>query len=152
MRARQALRAEELGARRATLQEITAATRTPYLLAKDLPAFRGVYTDQDGDTLFVPLVDAHGKQWSEQYIRGDGTKRLASEARKERARARRGIGDAGEVRRRFQGRRLRHRGGRQSAMGHREGGQAAHNSFDDHHDLPRTGSTTRGPGCVQKGT
>jgi phage/plasmid primase-like uncharacterized protein len=42
-----------------------------------------VYTDKDGETLFVPLMDANGKQWSEQYIRGDGTKRLASEARKE---------------------------------------------------------------------
>jgi antirestriction protein ArdC/phage/plasmid primase-like uncharacterized protein len=80
---RQEQRAAQLTERRETLKPVNAETRTPYLVAKNIPAFAGVYTDDKAQTLFVPLVDAQGKQWSEQYIHADGVKRLAANARKD---------------------------------------------------------------------
>ena len=81
--ARHEERAGELAARKADLYEVAEASRMPYLVAKNVGAYAGVFTDKQERTLFIPLVDVHGKQWSQQSIYSDGTKRIAKETRKE---------------------------------------------------------------------
>ena len=56
---------------------------TPYLQAKGIAPQAGVWTDQEGLTLYVPATDANGKLWTMQYIQEDGTKRFAKDSRKE---------------------------------------------------------------------
>jgi len=77
---------EEAAAKRcqekiADLRPVIAAT--PYLLAKQIPVVAGIYTNAKAEETYVPAYDENGKIWSIQYIRADGTKRFAKNARKE---------------------------------------------------------------------
>ncbi len=56
---------------------------TPYLLAKGVKPHSGVYTDNDGKTLYIPAIDGNGKVWSVQYVNEEGVKRFAKNSRKE---------------------------------------------------------------------
>jgi len=65
----------------ADLRPIVQAT--PYLMAKEIPAAAGIYTNAKGEETYVPVHDENGKIWSIQYIQEDGTKRFAKNSRKE---------------------------------------------------------------------
>ncbi|ECZ2944983.1 DUF1738 domain-containing protein [Salmonella enterica] len=56
---------------------------TPYLREKGIEAHAGIMTDNEGQKTYIPAFDAHGKQWTMQYIQEDGTKRFAKDSRKE---------------------------------------------------------------------
>lgn len=56
---------------------------TDYLRAKGIQAHEGALTDAQGRTTFLPAADKGGKQWSMQYIDGEGGKRFARDSRKE---------------------------------------------------------------------
>jgi len=56
---------------------------TPYLQTKQIPLTNEIYTNAKGQDTFIPAYDENGKIWSIQYIRADGTKRFAKNARKE---------------------------------------------------------------------
>lgn len=56
---------------------------TPYMVAKNIQPHAGVLTDKEGKKTYIPAVDADGKQWTMQYIQGNGTKRFAKDSRKE---------------------------------------------------------------------
>lgn len=95
----QAEAAEKLQARSAELarqQEQTAeritrqmadlvpiAESTPYLNSKQIAPSPGICTDREGRTTYIPAYDAHGKVWTMQYLREDGTKRFAKDSRQE---------------------------------------------------------------------
>jgi putative DNA primase/helicase len=56
---------------------------TPYLASKGLKAHHGAFTDSEGKTTYIPLIDAENKVWSMQFIQEDGKKRYAKNSRKE---------------------------------------------------------------------
>lgn len=57
---------------------------TPYMTAKGIGIHKGTYTDKDNSTIYLPIVDIEGKQWSMAYIQEDGLKkRYAKEGKKE---------------------------------------------------------------------
>lgn len=56
--------------------------KTPYLETKGLPAIGGLYTDEQHDMTYVPLMDVEGKIWSLQSIKEDGTKRFEKGTKK----------------------------------------------------------------------
>lgn len=56
---------------------------TPYLRNKEIGIHQGAFTDREGQTTYLPVIDVEGKQWSMQYIKEDGTKRFAKDSRKE---------------------------------------------------------------------
>lgn len=56
---------------------------TPYMVAKGIKPLPGVLTDKAGKQTVIPVIDVNGKQWSAQYIQQDGTKRYATDGRKE---------------------------------------------------------------------
>ncbi|WP_426811686.1 zincin-like metallopeptidase domain-containing protein (plasmid) [Pseudomonas sp. WOUb67] len=56
---------------------------TPYMVAKKIEPLPGVLTDKAGKQTVIPVLDVNGKQWSAQYIQKDGTKRYATDGRKE---------------------------------------------------------------------
>ena len=58
-------------------------TPTPYLQKKQIDPHTGLFTDTDGQTTYIPAIDANGKLWTMQYIKEDGTKRFAKNSRKE---------------------------------------------------------------------
>ncbi|HGU7323850.1 TPA: DUF5710 domain-containing protein [Legionella pneumophila] len=62
---------------------IPITTPTPYLKTKKIEPHIGVFTDIDGQTTYIPAIDANGKLWTMQYIKEDGTKRFAKNSRKE---------------------------------------------------------------------
>jgi putative DNA primase/helicase len=62
---------------------IPVTTPTPYLQTKKIEPHTGVFTDSDGQTTYIPAIDANGKLWTMQYIKEDGTKRFAKNSRKE---------------------------------------------------------------------
>lgn len=69
---------------RKQLDELVAAQNpTPYMEAKGIVPQPGVYTDREGKTMYIPVIDTAGKQWSMQYIQEDGIKRFAKDSRKE---------------------------------------------------------------------
>lgn len=57
--------------------------KTPYLKNKDINVHKGVLTDSEGTTTYIPAYDVNGKQWTMQYIQEDGTKRFAKDSKKE---------------------------------------------------------------------
>jgi phage/plasmid primase-like uncharacterized protein len=67
----------------ATLRPVDSKQPTPYLQAKGVQAYPGLFTDQAGKTTFVPAYDKTGKHWTTQYIGDDGTKRFAKDSHKE---------------------------------------------------------------------
>jgi antirestriction protein ArdC/phage/plasmid primase-like uncharacterized protein len=67
----------------AALQPVDPKHSTPYLQAKGVRAYPGLFTDHAGKTTFVPAYDKSGMQWTTQYIGDDGTKRFAKDSRKE---------------------------------------------------------------------
>ncbi|UEQ17618.1 DUF5710 domain-containing protein (plasmid) [Xanthomonas phaseoli pv. manihotis] len=73
--------AQRVGKQMADLVPVVAPT--PYLEAKGITPQAGVYTDRDGQKTYIPAIDADGKQWTMQYIQEDGTKRFATESRKQ---------------------------------------------------------------------
>ncbi|WP_417519310.1 zincin-like metallopeptidase domain-containing protein [Marinobacter sp.] len=95
----QALAVETLAARAVELEKTHEATakrvcgqaasllpvivQTPYMQNKGIRPQAGVLTDSEGKTTYVPAYDEHGKQWTMQYIKEDGTKRFARDSRKE---------------------------------------------------------------------
>lgn len=62
---------------------VPMTTPTPYLQSKGISPQAGVFTDQEGQTTYIPALDINGKQWTTQYIQEDGTKRFAKDSRKE---------------------------------------------------------------------
>jgi putative DNA primase/helicase len=56
---------------------------TPYLASKGLKAHHGAFTDGEGKTTYIPLIDSENKVWSMQFIQEDGKKRYAKNSRKE---------------------------------------------------------------------
>jgi antirestriction protein ArdC len=62
---------------------VPAAEPTPYMTAKGLGPQPGAFTDREGRKTYLPAIDAHGKQWTMQYVREDGSKRFAKDGRKE---------------------------------------------------------------------
>ncbi|HGC5753127.1 TPA: DUF5710 domain-containing protein [Legionella pneumophila] len=56
---------------------------TPYLQTKKIEPQSEIFTDVNGQTTYIPAIDAHGKLWTMQYIKEDGTKRFAKNSRKE---------------------------------------------------------------------
>lgn len=58
-------------------------TPTPYQSHKNIAVHPGTYTDDEGQTTFIPAYDTQGKQWTMQYIDADGTKRFAKDSQKE---------------------------------------------------------------------
>lgn len=60
-----------------------AKADTPYIAVKGIKAYPGVFVDQQNKTMFIPAIDAQGKQWTMQYIQEDGTKRFAKDSRKD---------------------------------------------------------------------
>lgn len=73
--------AERISTRLQQLQDVVEPT--PYLVAKGLPAFHGVRTDEAKQTTYIPAQDVTGKVWTMQFIQADGTKRFAKDSRKE---------------------------------------------------------------------
>jgi N12 class adenine-specific DNA methylase/antirestriction protein ArdC/phage/plasmid primase-like uncharacterized protein len=64
------------------LTPITEAT--PYMAKKGIEPQQGAFTDSDKITMYLPVYDVDGKQWSMQYINSDGSsKRFAKESRKD---------------------------------------------------------------------
>ena len=53
------------------------------MLAKGIQPHAGVFTDEEGQTTYIPAIDVDGKQWTTQYILEDGTKRFAKNSRKD---------------------------------------------------------------------
>lgn len=62
---------------------VPVSTPTPYLKAKNVQAYPGIFTDEQGMTTFIPALDENGKVWSMQYINEEGRKRFAKNSRKE---------------------------------------------------------------------
>lgn len=62
---------------------IPAATATAYMKAKGIAPHAGAFTDMGGKKTYLPATDVHGKQWTTQYIKEDGTKRFAKDSKKE---------------------------------------------------------------------
>ncbi|KTD03696.1 DNA primase TraC [Legionella geestiana] len=62
---------------------VPVTTPTPYLKKKAVPPFAGIFTDTDGKTTCIPVIDKDGNIWSMQYIAEGGTKRFAKNSRKE---------------------------------------------------------------------
>jgi len=56
---------------------------TPYMQAKGIEPQAGVFTDKEGQKTYIPAIDVDGKQWTMQYIQGNGIKRFAKDSRKE---------------------------------------------------------------------
>ena len=56
---------------------------TPYLQTKQIGCNSEIFTDSEGKTTYIPVIDVTGKVWSMQYISEDGTKRFAKNSRKE---------------------------------------------------------------------
>jgi len=73
--------AERIGQQMRKLVPVVEAT--PYLKSKQIVPYPGVLTDREERTTYIPAHDEHGKVWSMQYIREDGTKRFAKESRQE---------------------------------------------------------------------
>lgn len=63
------------------MNEITEPT--PYLTAKGIQIYSGVYTDETKNVTCIPATDIEGTLWTVQYIADDGTKRFAKNSRKE---------------------------------------------------------------------
>jgi len=63
------------------MQEVS--TPTPYLQAKSIGVYSGVFTDKEQKTTCIPAYDKNGEIWTIQYIREDGTKRFAKDSLKE---------------------------------------------------------------------
>lgn len=87
-RAAEQERLQELVAQRVARQlqsnTITPVTSpTSYMKNKGISPKAGAYTDIHGESTYIPAIDAEGKQWTMQYIQGDGTKRFAKGGRKE---------------------------------------------------------------------
>lgn len=72
-----------LRVRRQISRLIPVMSPTPYLESKKIEPYLGVFTDKEGQTTYVPAIDANGELWSMQYIKEDGTKRFAKNSRKE---------------------------------------------------------------------
>lgn len=56
---------------------------TPYMRAKGIEPWAGVFTDGKGQKTYIPATDVNGKIWTVQYIREDGSKRFAKDSRKD---------------------------------------------------------------------
>ncbi len=56
---------------------------TPYMKAKGIKVHIGAFTDKQGQTTYLPVIDVNGKHWTTQYIQPDGTKRFAKNSHKE---------------------------------------------------------------------
>jgi phage/plasmid primase-like uncharacterized protein len=56
---------------------------TPYMQAKGIEPQAGVFTDKEGQKTYILATDVDGKQWTMQYIQGNGIKRFAKDSRKE---------------------------------------------------------------------
>lgn len=56
---------------------------TPYLQTKKIEPHSEIFTDSEGQTTYIPAIDADGKLWTMQYIKEDGSKRFAKNSRKE---------------------------------------------------------------------
>ncbi len=56
---------------------------TPYMQAKGIVPHAGALTDKDGKVTYLPATDVHGKHWTTQYIKEDGTKRFAKNSKKD---------------------------------------------------------------------
>ncbi|QCE35321.1 DUF1738 domain-containing protein [Acetobacteraceae bacterium] len=74
--------AKEVSSAFLSLKEIQSPT--PYMQAKglSLSSANGLKTDQHGNTI-VPMMDISGKQWNQQTIYTDGSKRFAKDGKKE---------------------------------------------------------------------
>lgn len=62
---------------------VPVGTNTPYLELKQIEPHKGVFTDNNGQTTYIPAYDVNGKLWTMQYIKEDGTKRFAKNSLKE---------------------------------------------------------------------
>ncbi|AGH55363.1 zincin-like metallopeptidase domain-containing protein [Legionella pneumophila] len=62
---------------------VLITTPTPYLQTKKIEPHSEIFTDINGQTTYIPAIDASGKLWTMQYIKEDGTKRFAKNSRKE---------------------------------------------------------------------
>jgi putative DNA primase/helicase len=56
---------------------------TPYMQSKGIKPQTGIFTDNEAQKTYIPVIDEKGKQWSIQTIQEDGTKRFAKNGRKE---------------------------------------------------------------------
>ncbi|MDX6018608.1 zincin-like metallopeptidase domain-containing protein [Shewanella indica] len=62
---------------------VAPAVPTSYMREKGIQVHAGALTDKNGQTTYIPAIDAGGKQWTTQYIQANGTKRFAKDSRKE---------------------------------------------------------------------
>lgn len=75
--------AARLEASLASLRPLSEGETTPYLENKGARLHKGLFTDNEGKTTFIPAQDVDGKMWTIQYIKEDGIKRFAKNSKKE---------------------------------------------------------------------
>jgi putative DNA primase/helicase len=56
---------------------------TDYMKDKGIEIQAGIYTDKDGEKMYIPAFDKDNKQWTTQIIKNDGVKRFPKSCKKE---------------------------------------------------------------------